>query len=132
MNACRVKIVTDTDGERSVFTAEGNAEFSDDSLSVNYLQEGDETTLNLSGDSLIMMRRGRESAMSVEFRNDSDTALNLVFGENEAKIPVHTVFFQKIQKRESIFIALDYELRFPENSQLFSLKIFIQSISEEK
>ena len=132
MNACRIKIVTETDGERSEFLAEGNLEVSDDTFSVFYLQEGDETTLRLCGDTLFMDRRGKESSMSAEFRVESDTFLSLLFGENEARIPVHTVTFQKLQKRERLFIALDYELRFPENSQFFSLKIFIQSISEEK
>ena len=132
MNACRIRIATETDGERSEFSAEGTLEIFGDTLSVFYLQEGDETTLRVCDDVLFMARRGRDGSMSAEFRRESDSALSLTFGENEAKIPVRTVAFQKLQKRESFFIALDYELRFPENSQFFSLKIFIQSISEEK
>lgn len=132
MNACRIKIVTETDGERSVSLAEGSTEISDDILTVSYLQDGDESTLQICSDSLFMSRRGAESSMSAEFRINSSSNLRLVFGENEANIPVRTVAFQKLQKRESIFIALDYELRFPENFQFFSLKIFIQSISEVK
>ena len=132
MNACHIRIVTETDGEHSVFSSEGSFEISGDILSVHYLQEGDETTLQICSDSLLMKRCGRVSSMSAEFRRESDSNLCLVFGENETSIPVRTVAFQKFQKRESFFIALDYELRFPENSQFFSLKIFIQSISEEK
>ena len=124
--------MSETDGKRSVFSADGNMEFSGGNLSITYLQEGDETTLRISGDALSMSRRGGESSTSAEFRRDSETTLYLVFGENKAMIPVRTVAFQKLQKRERFFIALDYELRFPENSQFFSLKIFIQSISEEK
>ena len=132
MNACRLRIVTETDGERSEFSAEGNSEISGNTLSVFYMQEEDETSLRVQDDALFMMRHGVASSMSAEFRRDSDTTLCILFGENEARIPVRTVTFQKLQKRESIFIALDYELHFPENSQFFSLKIFIQSISEEK
>ena len=124
--------MTKTDGGRSEFFAEGNLEISGDTLSALYLQEGDETTLRICDDTLFMSRRGAEGSMSAEFRNESDTTLCLQFGEIEARIPVRTVAFQKLQKRESYFIALDYELHFPENSQFFSLKIFIQSISEEK
>ena len=124
--------MTETDGERSEFLAEGSLEISGDTFSVFYFQEGDETTLRLCDDTLFMRRCGGDSSMSAEFRKESDTTLCLQFGENEARIPVRTVAFQKLQKRERLFIALDYELRFPENSKFFSLKIFIQSISEEK
>ena len=124
--------MTETGGECSVFSADANSAISGDDLTVNYLQDGDETTLHVKDDSLLMSRRGRESSMFAEFRRDSDAVLCLTFGESRAEIPVRTVAFQKLQKREDFYVALDYELRVPENSQFFSLKIFIQGISEEK
>lgn len=128
MKLCDTEIVTFTEGRRSLFRARGTFSRENGASVVRYRDEGDEVTLLLREDSLVMERAGRLSAV---FRTGAHTQMIVRAAENQGCIPVETLLYRIRNIAEGPVIHLRYRLLFPEAVQNFTLKIAIEVISEE-
>lgn len=130
MERCSVQIITETDGRKSQFEAEGTISRREKNVLVRYSEEGDPVTLRAEAHSFMMERKPR---LYMRFVPDRETTARLVYERNGGEIPVFTTFYSYYfsDSEQKITIELNYELRFQNFLQNFSVKIFIQIISED-
>lgn len=130
VKACKIRIVTKTEGEENVFQAVGTLSAENGETVVRYLQKGDRVTLRISQSEFCMRR---DSLCSMRFRPDETTEAKLTFGpDSEGECSVFTSLYSlSFPRCGEISLSLDYELRFSAEIAFFSLKILIQFISED-
>ena len=127
---CRLKIVTESEGEDSLFQAEGVFDSVCGGERVRYSVDGDEGELFFSEAFLETCRRGKCN-LKVKFCEGEESEMIIGSSDLTGKIPVKTTryLFQKEEAGRNI--ELCYDLLGSENSQTFSLKIQL-FFSEEK
>ena len=126
MNA-KIRIVTLTEGRRSVYTAHALVNCSAQKASVSYFQEGDRVTLHLTPAELQMRREGR---LRADFIQGKKTVFEILCGGDEGPISIFTKVYTAHFAENVIRAELIYTLDFGNGLQEFHLEIFIQSISE--
>ena len=130
MRKCKLKIVTESDGQ--VTTFESAAFFDEEETldSLRYRVEGDEGLLIIGEDGITMKRRGGVE-MIMPFRLNQQTELLLMSEGGEGKIPLNTTHYRRQKADDKIRIKLCYELFQADHFQTFSQDIQIV-FSEEK
>lgn len=127
---CRIQIVTETEGRKSVFKGKGTLFRSDEEWTVRYREENDFVTLRAYARKFDMERSPR---LYMHFLPDEETDARLVYDCNSGGFSVFTSFysFHQSDSGRRAKIGLRYELRFPGFIQKFSVNIFVQIISEK-
>lgn len=128
MKNCRIQIETQTEGERTLFSAMGILARSDDRLSIRYEQAGETVFLRVQKHALEMER----PSLTLKLIPKRQTEAVLRFGEREGIIPVFTEFLEREIIENGFRLILGYELRFPNAPQVFRLNVLIETISEER
>ncbi len=129
MNA-KVKIFTETEGEKSVFEAPCIPLFPPGGVGIRYPIEGDTGTLEIFGDRLLMRRFG-SSELSAEFSAGQKSFFTIESGGAAAKIPLFTETYSVDRFSDGLTVALAYVLDFGKVLQKFRLSVLIQGISED-
>lgn len=124
----RIKILTQTLGRKSLFEGEGELDRIGDGFRMCYLIEGDEASLDLFADRIIMRRSGM-SELFAEFSEEQKFSLRITLGGERTEIPLVTRVLRCRFGERELNARLVYDLAFTE-LQRFYLQIFIK-ISEE-
>lgn len=131
MCGCELTIITESEGETSVFRAEGVFESSNGGERVRYSVDGDEGEIFFSEAFLENCRRGR-CGLKARFAEGEETEIVIGSSALTGKIPVKTSCYRLLRKESERNIELSYDLLGSENIQTFLLKIQIVFFSEEK
>ena len=124
-------MITHTDGENTVFRAQGNLCERDGVFCISYPCEGDEVTLQFSQNSFRMSRRG-QSGLHAEFSTDRETKMELSGEGGFGAIPLTTKAYRCKAGANGFRIHLLYTLKYHNACQNFNLVITIHYLSEEK
>ncbi len=128
MNACRVEIVTHTEGKTSRVVAQGTAAFSCERARVFYRTEGDETVFSFDEEGCAMERNGAVR-LRMEFCPARQTQLVLNEG-GAGSVPIRTYRYERKINAQSMRLTLGYEVLYPHNRQRFLIKVNVH-ITEE-
>lgn len=126
-NNCNISIITCRDGEESYFSAIGILTLKRSDATVTFRQEGDTVRLRLLEREL-NMERG--TSLKMRFVPRRATLATVFVGKNRGNFQIFTTDYS-VTFAKAIEAELDYELRFSQGVQRFSLKICIQSILED-
>ena len=130
MKACKVEIVTSTQGNRSRFAASGAISEREDGFHLICTDEGDELSLELCGAALLVSRHGSRT-MHARFQNGKNGEARLGIGGAEGNLPFCTTKLLPRRTQDGWRIALQYTF-FSEDVQRFHLLIAVNIISEEQ
>ncbi len=119
---CRVRIVTETGGERRVFTGFGTLSFGAEDFSVRYGDGQDSISLSYKDGDFFMDRRG-ETNLSARFCLDEETEMQIFLGDMRGALPIRTHILKKTQCSDKILFSLDYFLGAGEQQTPFSLQM---------
>lgn len=125
-----VKILTETEGEKSVFEAPCVPLFPPGGVGIRYPIEGDTGTLEIFGDRLLMRRSG-SSELSAEFSEGQRSIFSIGSNGAAAKIPLFTETYSVDRFSDGLSVTLVYVLDFGKVLQKFRLSVLIQGISED-
>ena len=131
MCGCKLEIVTESGGERTVFRANGVFESRDGEERALYQIDGDEAELIFSETFLENRRRG-ECGLQARFQEGKESSLRIGNSSLSGEIPVRTALYRLQKTEKDRRIELRYDLLGSENIQTFLLKIQIIFFSEEK
>ena len=129
-SGCKLKIVTESGGETSLFQAEGVFESADGGERVRYPVDGDEGELFFSETFFETCRKG-ECGLQARFCEGEESEMIIGSSNLTGKIPVRTTHYFLQKDETQRYIELCYDLLGSENIQTFSLKIQL-FFSEEK
>ncbi len=126
----KVKILTETEGEKTVFEAPCVRVFPPGGVGIRYPIGGDTGTLEIFGDRLLMRRFG-SSGLSAEFSAGQNSFFTMECGGAAAKIPLFTETYSVGRFLDGLSVTLVYVLDFGKVLQKFRLSVLIQGISED-
>ncbi len=122
MKNCSVRILTNSEGHKSIYSAKGV--FLEIPPRVVYSYEGDEVALTVKERELCMERKG-ETPLTICFCPAERTYARLQLGKTVGLIPLETSKYEVASAPEAIRIELIYRFQFETFSTEFQLKIFI-------
>lgn len=125
-----VKILTETEGERTVFEAPCVPVFPPGGVGIRYPIEGDTGTLEIFCDRLLMRRSG-SSELSAEFSAGQRSYFSIGNNGAVAEIPLFTETYLVERFSDGLTVTLVYVLDFGKVLQKFRLSVLIQGISED-
>ncbi len=131
MRGVSLKIITDNNGETSLFQSEADYEKVSGGEKVSYRIGNDEGELFFSKTFVEMRRRG-ECGMSVRFSEGKESKLTLSSAGTKGIIPVYTECCRTRKNNRGRETELCYRFLGSEIIQTFSLKIEVKFFSEEK
>lgn len=121
-NHCTIRIVTLSEGKRSVFSARGIYSRTAEELILSYETEGDPSTLLIAERSVTMERRGGVR-LFVRFEEGVQSSLSTSLGGLSGLVPVHT---RKLSVRtfpRGVKAHLEYDLIFGDGFSHFVLHV---------
>ena len=131
VDCCSIEIFTRIADRESVFRTNGKYERRRNRFTVSYKQNTDSVRLIADDTEFFMTRKG-EVELNMVFRKSSFTRATLTAVGGEGGFAIFTKRYEKSEIDGDLHIVLEYELRFPQDSEKYHLEIFVKTDSEEK
>ncbi|MBQ8406714.1 MAG: DUF1934 family protein [Clostridia bacterium] len=133
MNACVLKIITETNGEKNTVYKLGKAEFDRSFLKITYTDETSYVSIDLNGKKGKIVRQG-EYSLELNLEEGKEIASSIGLGIASGEMDVYTSKMQWTKEDQKANLLLDYTLLFGTEKQNIKLTVDVQlkNNSEEK
>lgn len=123
MQPCRITIATNADGQKTEIVREGFCLFTDNSVKLNYADDGARVALDLENGEVFIQRTG-DYTLRLHLKKDGVT--NGVLGLNgaEGAVQVNTQKIAYSIRNSSLLLSLQYALIIGAETQKMKLRIF--------
>ena len=132
MPKCSLTIVTDVDGQESVFSSKAEMDITPLSAYLRYRQDGANVVLRFENRAVYIDREG-DYGMQLTLKEGKSLTGKLVFNGNEGVFPVQSERVAYSITEKSLLASLHYRLLFDGGAQDMKLRINArETYSEEK
>lgn len=126
----KIRIVSFSDGEKSVYECDGKVVFDGDETEFEYMQDSSVVILKAAKDGSVLMRRTGDCFLEMLFLKDRLTHVSIgLGGENESgargTVPLFTedIRYTSAADGTSVSLYLKYEIRYEGGEQKFAVRV---------
>ena len=122
MKVCKVTISTKTDGQENTIVRDGEMDLSFSHVSIGYREENAIVSLRLQGENAEIERKG-DYALQLILKRGTVQDGKIGLGGSSGEVQTFTHRIQYSVTKNSVLVALRYDLLFGEEKQEMSLRL---------